>query len=149
MAQRYGGAPTDEALAAYIKLMRAANSVTGRLNARLREDGLTSSQLGALEALLHLGPLHQNVIAGKLLMSGGNITMVIDHLERRGLVKRQRDVKDRRFITVHLTAEGRTLIKRVFAAHARRIGNEFSVLSQKEIDELSRICRKLGRQEGR
>jgi len=137
------------ALAAYVKLMRAANSVTSRLGAGLRKDRLTGSQLGVLEALLHLGPLHQNVIAQKLLMSGGNITMVIDHLERRGLVTRRRDDDDRRFITVGLSTRGRALAKRVFAKHAQRIVDEFSVISPHELDVLSQICRKLGKQEQR
>lgn len=139
------GDQRQAALAAYVKLMRAANSVTSRLGAGLREDQLTGSQLGVLEALLHLGPLHQNVIAKKLLMSGGNITMVIDHLERRGLVRRQRDADDRRFITVALTPRGRTIAKRAFSKHAKRIVNEFSVISPSEIDALSRICKKLGK----
>jgi MarR family 2-MHQ and catechol resistance regulon transcriptional repressor len=127
--------------------MRAANSVTSRLSSGLRGDQLTGSQLGVLEVLLHLGPLHQNMIARKLLMSCGNITMVIDHLERRGLVKRKRDDEDRRFITVALTPEGQALIRRVFAKHARRIVDEFSSLSKGEIESLSNICRKLGKQE--
>ena len=127
--------------------MRAANSVTSRLSAKLRGDQLTGSQLGVLEVLLHLGPLHQNAIARKLLMSEGNITMVIDHLERRGLVRRSRDEADRRFITVDLSDEGRTLIRRVFTRHARRIAEEFSILSRGEINALASICRKLGRQE--
>ncbi|HES58564.1 MAG TPA: MarR family transcriptional regulator [Firmicutes bacterium] len=127
--------------------MRAAHSVTGRLAAGLRKDQLTGSQLGVLEVLLHRGPLHQNVIARKLLMSGGNVTMVIDHLERRGLVERLRDETDRRFITVELTGEGRDLIRRVFAKHAKRIAREFSILNSSELTALSRICRKLGKQE--
>lgn len=137
----------EAALKAYVKLMRAASSVTARLASGLRSDQLTGSQLGVLEVLLHLGPLHQNVIARKLLMSGGNATMVIDHLERRGLVKRRRDESDRRFITVDLTSEGRALTRRVFAKHARRIAREFSILSSGEVSALSRICRKLGKQE--
>lgn len=145
----HNGNQSQAALAAYVKLMRAANSVTSRLGAGLREDQLTGSQLGVLEALLHLGPLHQNVIAKKLLMSGGNITMVIDHLERRGLVQRQRDADDRRFITVGLTPRGRTIAKRVFSKHAKRIVKEFSVISAREIDALSRICKKLGKHEKR
>lgn len=45
------------ALDAYIKLMRAADSVTARLEPVMGSAGLTVGQFGTLEALLHLGPL--------------------------------------------------------------------------------------------
>ena len=51
---------------------------------------LTISQFGVLEALYHKGPLCQRDIAAKILKSTGNITMVIDNLEKRELVRRER-----------------------------------------------------------
>src|SRR4029450_10504117 len=58
MPTHYRGAPADvAALDTYIKLMRAAESVTARLEPGMAAVGLTVGQFGALEALLHLGPL--------------------------------------------------------------------------------------------
>ena len=50
---------------------------------------LTGSQFAAVEALYHLGPMSQGEISGKVLKSGSNMTTVIDHLERDGLVRRE------------------------------------------------------------
>src|SRR5437764_2070170 len=97
--------------------MRAAQSVGSRLNAVLDKAGLTESQFGVLEALYHLGPLHPCDLGAKLLCSSGNMTLVLDNLERSGLVRRQRGRADRRFITVHLTDAGRRLIAEVFPRH--------------------------------
>lgn len=44
------------ALSLYVKLVRASESVSARIHAHLSEAGLTVSQFGVLEALLHLGP---------------------------------------------------------------------------------------------
>src|SRR5438046_9860444 len=115
--QYNGGAAAVRALDGYIQLARATTSVGVRLSRPLAEAGLTPTQLGVVEALLHLGPLGQRVLGDKLLMSGGNITTVVDNLERRRLVRRERRGDDRRHVTVHLTSAGRRPISRVFPAH--------------------------------
>lgn len=72
------------------------------------------------------------------------MTMVVDNLERRGLVERVRGEKDRRFTTVHLTPAGRRLITRTFPPHARAITEVFSVLTKEEQIHLAHLCRRLG-----
>lgn len=132
------------ALSAYTKLMRAAESVTGRTSRVMSGSDLTISQFGVLEALFHKGPLCQRDIATKILKSTGNITMVIDNLERRGLVRRERAIDDRRFITIHLTDEGRSLISEVFPRVLATIVEEMTFLQKAEQEELGRLCRMLG-----
>ncbi len=145
MGTHYDGRPAEiRALDAYIKLTRAVSSVEARLSPGLARAGLTPTQLGVLEALLHLGPLGQRVLGDKLLMSGGNVTTVIDNLERRGLVRRERRGDDRRHVTVHLTAEGRRLISKVFPVHVGAIVEAFSALTAAEQDTLGRLAKKLG-----
>lgn len=132
------------ALNTYTKLMRAADSITARTHRHLSSKGLTISQFGVLEALYHLGPLTQKEIGQKILRSSGNITMVIDNLEKRALVARKRDKADRRVFIIHLTAEGNKLISKVFPPHATKISDEMSVLSAAEQETLGDLCKKLG-----
>src|SRR5260370_12266239 len=127
--------------------MRAAQSTGARLNAGLVEAGVTESQFGVLESLYHLGPLHPCDLGAKLLCSSGNMTLVLDNLERRGLVRRQRGRTDRRFVTVHLTDAGRRLIAEVFPRHRAGIVRALGVLGDDEQDALWPLGRKLGRQE--
>ncbi len=150
MNQNFKGA-TDEriALDAYVKLMRAGESLVDRLSPEMQAAGLTWSQFGVLEALLHLGPLCQKDLGEKLLKSTGNITMVVDNLEREGLVRRERRQEDRRYITVSLTDAGRALIEELFPKHARRVAELFSILSKEEQSELASLCRAIGKQEPR
>jgi MarR family 2-MHQ and catechol resistance regulon transcriptional repressor len=121
--------------------------VGSRLNGLLTGAGVTESQFGALEALYHLGSLHQRDLGEKLLRSSGNITMVVDNLEKRGLVRRERGTEDRRFVTVHLTEPGRRLIAGLFPRHLANIVQEMSALTNAEQEELGRLCRKLGKKE--
>ena len=140
-----GSKNTVRALNAFINLARAFDSVVGRINPQLEEQGLTMGQFGVLEALLHLGPVCQHVLAQKLLRSGGNITLVIDNLEKHGWVRRERQKDDRRKVVIHLTQPGRRLIERVFPEHAAAIERELSSLDPREQEDLRRLCRKLGR----
>jgi MarR family 2-MHQ and catechol resistance regulon transcriptional repressor len=149
MKTRYRGTRKEvRALGAYVKLMRAAESVTSRVHRHLVDAGLTISQFAALEALYHLGPLTQKDIARKILKSGGNITMVIDNLEKRKLVKRRRGEEDRRVVTVHLTAPGAGIIRRIFPLHAEGIRREMGFLTREEQEQLSMLCKKLGLRKG-
>ena len=144
MAQFQGSQKEMRALNAYVKLMRAAESMTARAHEHLSSAGLTISQFGVLEALLHLGPLSQKDIGQKILRSSGNITMVIDNLEKRSLVRRERDQRDRRSFIVHLTDEGNKLIRKMFPPHAAVITSEMNALTAAEQKTLGNLCKKLG-----
>ena len=137
-------ASTKRALNTYTKLMRAAESVTGRTSGQMTRAGLTISQFGVLEALYHKGPLCQRDIAAKILKTSGNMTLVIDNLEKSGLVQRKRDTGDRRFYTVHLTEAGTRLIAKTFAAVEAAIVADMSALSADEQEMLGTLCKKLG-----
>ncbi len=128
----------------YIKLSRAAEAVADRINCHLRDYRLTSSQFGVLEALYHLGPLHQHELAAKILKSSGNLTLVIDNLVKRGLVERERDDTDRRYITVCLTEAGHQLVNDIFPHHVRYVLDTIGVLTPEEQHQLAALCRKLG-----
>jgi MarR family 2-MHQ and catechol resistance regulon transcriptional repressor len=145
MATRHQGSAAEKrALDAYIKLRRAVNALGLRENEVMRAAGLTESQFGALEALLHLGPLCQHELAGKVLKSAGNMTTVVDNLERRGLVERRRDGEDRRVVTVQLTDSGRDLVREVFPRVVEVLVDAFSALSATEQQQLAVLCRRLG-----
>ncbi len=138
-----------ESLNTFIKMTRATESINHRLSTYLAEscERLTVSQFGILEALLHLGPSNQKELGRKILKTGGNITLVIDNLEKRNYVKRETDPNDRRASIVSLTAEGEDFISGYFPSHVEKIVNEFSALTSEELKELGRLCKKVGMKE--
>lgn len=140
-----GSASEIRALDAYIKLMRAADSVTARVTRTLAKHDLTISQFGVLEALLHLGELHQNELGQKLLKSSGNITMVVDNLEKRGLITRERSSEDRRFVWVKLTKTGDAFIRKVFPEIVPVITDSMVVLSPFELEKMAEYLRQVGK----
>ena len=122
-----------------------ASQVIGRIGQNLRaEDGLTLSQFRVLEARWHLGPLCQRDLGLEILKTSGNMTMVVDNLEKRELVDRRQNAEDRRVTEVDLTAKGRALIKERFPRHAAQITEELGRLTAAEQKQLGALCHKLG-----
>ncbi len=145
MPTHYDGTDAEErALNAFIRFSRAFDTVDQAISETFQAHNLTSGQFGVLEALYHLGPMHQGTLSEKLLQSKGNISTIISNLEARELVERRRDEDDRRYVTVHLTDAGRSLIGEVFPGHVQRIVDAMSALDEDELETLGRLCRKLG-----
>ena len=91
---------------------------------KVAEYDMTTAQFGVLEALYHLGPLTLGDLAEKLLVTGGNVTYVMDRLQKDGLVTRRRCSNDRRVVWASLTDEGRDLIEEVFPGHVDHVSRD-------------------------
>jgi len=139
-----GSRAETRALDTFIKLTRCTNSLLARLAERSSIGELTYSQFAVLEALYHLGPMTAGDVSQKILKSGSNLTLVVDNLERDGLVRRERDSKDRRVVHVHLTEAGKGKVKAVLPGHVATLVDEFKVLSAREQELLGELCKKLG-----
>ena len=131
-------------LRTFTQFMRAHDSLRARLEPEITRHGITTTQFGVLEALLHLGPLNHGQIAEKILSSKGNITTVVDNLVRDGLVERRPVKGDRRQMSVRLTPAGSRLVGRIFPQQADAIARELSVLNDDELDVLGDLCKRLG-----
>ncbi len=145
MPTHYPGTEEEiRALNTYIKLSRAAESVSNRVNAHLREHHLTISQFGVLEALYHLGPLPSGELGTKILKSSGNMTLVLDNLEKRTLIIRQRRADDRRSVEIHLTEQGSALVAEIIPSHVAGIVQAFGALTPAEQEQMAELCKTLG-----
>ncbi|MBI2428893.1 MAG: MarR family transcriptional regulator [Ignavibacteriales bacterium] len=107
--------------------------------------GLTAPQFSMFELLGHLGPTLVKDIGAKKLMSGGNMTVVIDNLEKQGLVERAACPTDRRATYIKLTGKGQKLFDEAFVQHAKWVEELiWSALNEVEIIQLSALLKKLG-----
>lgn len=145
MGTHYAGTVEEtEALNAYIKLLRALDTVRRRIDRGNCLGSLKGSPFGVMEMLYHLGPLTQKAIGQKLLVSKSNVVAIIDKLEKRDFVVRQRSTEDRRQIFVHLTEAGQIEIKKLLPLHVASITHAMSSLTLSEQRQLADLCRKLG-----
>ena len=138
---------TASLVKAYVHLVRTAEALHAAVSRGLMVEGLTASQFSTIKALRFHGPLAQRDIAKHILKSGGNITMVVDNLERTGLVVRERDHEDRRIIYVRLTPDGEQLFDRIYPAHLKRIEDAMKTLGVDGCDHLVELLEQLDHQE--
>ena len=138
------GKKADLALSLWVKLARASSTFSRLTNLDIQRYGLTQPQFSVIEALGHLGPMKMGSFCSKMLTSGGNITVVIDNLEKEGLVERIPFPKDRRATTVRLTSKGEKLFNDIFSKHAQFVTKVASVLDEEEQIQLSALLKKLG-----
>lgn len=138
------GYHSDLNLKTLVVLIRGTQSVRRKEMQTIKVGGLTSSQFGVLEALYHKGDLSIGEIIEKMLSTGGNMTVIIDNLEKDGLINRYQSVDDRRSSIISLTHKGKTLFESIFPTHVENINDIFNVLEENEKKELIRIMKKLG-----
>jgi len=147
MGSSYRGSKKDiDALNSYIKLIRSAEAISSKINLELSNYGLTESQFGVLDALFHLGPMKHRELGKKILKSDGNITMVINNLEKRELVQRRRSEKDKREFIIHLTTKGKNKIQETLPIIVKKIKKNFEILNKDEKRELQYLCKVVGLQ---
>jgi MarR family transcriptional regulator, 2-MHQ and catechol-resistance regulon repressor len=143
ITKRYGK-KAGIALDMWVKLARAFGMFSKHALCDIRRYELTQPQFAIVEILGHLGPLTLGELAKKQLSSCGNITVVVDNLEKEDLVLRKPSKEDRRSLYVHLTPKGEQMFDEMFHQHAQHITKLASVLTEKEQQQLAGLLRKLG-----
>lgn len=89
------------------------------------------------------GPQSMRGLAAAIDASGASTTGIVDRMERRGLVRRQRDAHDRRVVRVELTDQGRGLLSGFAAERRDALAELLDDLSERELDGLLRGARAL------
>jgi len=138
------GKKTDLALTTWVKLARAFSSFNKRSIENIRKFGLTQPQFAVIEIIGHLGPLKVGEICNKMLVSGGNMTLVLDNIAKLGYIERVHSLEDRRAILIQLTQKGKDLFDNVFNSHAEHVTKLMSVLTVEEQKTLGELLKKLG-----
>ncbi|MEK7783452.1 MAG: MarR family transcriptional regulator [Candidatus Binatota bacterium] len=116
-------------------------------NKRLQDDleklDLTPPQFYVLATIGYAGGLPFGEIGEKMMVTVSNLTGIVDRLEEKGLVVRERDGHDRRIVRVRLTEKGAKLHKNTIPFFEKSIAQFFAPLDKSQQKELSSLLRKL------
>lgn len=105
--------------------------------------GTTYARMRLLRDLQTHGPQIMTELAGCLAVTPRNVTVLVDGLEREGLVRRRPHPDDRRATIVELTDEGGALLDAAFEQHAARAGALFEALRREDQTALLALIRRL------
>jgi len=128
----------------WVRLAMTFNVLYHEIKTELSKEKLTVPQLDIISCLDRSKGLPLSELAERLLVTGGNITGIIDRLERDGYVYRERDKKDRRIVRALLTEKGFDLYKSFLPRYKDVMRKINSVLTTEERQQLQRLLKKLG-----
>jgi len=136
------GSPEE---AAFLDLLRTTDVLSRRLSQVLKAEDLSSNQYNVLR-ILRGAPdgLSCGEIANRMITRDPDITRLLDRLEKRGLISRSREARDRRTVLTQITPTGLKLLARldepVQEAHRKQLGH-LGRQRLREMTELLLICR--------
>lgn len=135
----------EDALHLHIALSRASQWINAHTDRDIRRHGLTRTEFGVLDLLYHKGPQPIQQIGERVLMSSGNITYVVDKLEKKQFVRRRACEEDRRQTFAEITDQGSKFIEEVFPEHAEVIAQATAGLNEEEKQLAAQLLKKLGK----
>jgi DNA-binding MarR family transcriptional regulator len=109
----------------------------------LRSHNLSIRQFNILYHLDQEKGLSINELSHHLFCDKSNTTRLVERMKQDGLVTRERDTNDRRYVSVRLTDEGAQLSEEALAAHQRSINERFETLSETDQVELNQLLVRL------
>jgi len=135
---------SKESLRTWLRLLSCETVIEQQLRTLLRQNfSVTLPQFDVLSELERAGdPLTMSQLSKELMVSNGNVTGVIDRLEKTGFVKRVRAEHDRRIQFIELTAKGRKEFNRMASRHERWVAELLSELSMTDMNQLQDLLLK-------
>lgn len=132
---------TTAAEEALVNLVRTSRIVDDAGDVLLKQYGLSHAQYNVLRILRGQAPgcLGRNEIRDRLVARMPDVTRLLDRMEDAGLVRRERDPRDRRCVPTYITAKGRALVDELdgpVTAHAKRM---FGHLTDEQLDTLNKL----------
>jgi DNA-binding MarR family transcriptional regulator len=133
------------ALRIWLRLLTCTQLIERRVRSRLRERFATTLPRFDLMAQLERYPegLKMSALSRHLMVTGGNITAIVDQLAREGLVERLAEPGDRRAFCIRLTRAGRRAFAEMARGHEQWIVELLAGLTRKEHEELLKLLAKL------
>ena len=133
------------ALRIWLRLLTCTQLIERRVRSGLREEFATTLPRFDLMAQLerHREGLKMNELSRLLMVTGGNITAIVDQLEKENQVERLDDSADRRAFRIRLTRSGEKSFTEMARAHEQWVVELLAGLTRKEHDELLKLLAKL------
>ncbi len=131
--------PQADPMRTWFRFVRLNRSLESAMASRLRAFGLSIPQFDVLSTLSEREGLTQQELAGRLYVTKGNVSGLVDRLVEAGLVERRPIPEDRRSHALHLTESGAALAAHGIAAQRTYVTQTLGTLDPGDVDALERI----------
>lgn len=131
-----------QAVRVHLRIATCSNLLMREARTRIAERwGLTLPQFDVLAELARADRRGFTFVelSRLLVVTSGNLTGIVDRLERQHLVRRRPDPHDRRVVRLRLTRKGRAMTRQMLPAHARDMRQVMSFMPRKAMARLERL----------
>jgi DNA-binding MarR family transcriptional regulator len=130
----------------FVALLKAADSLASQGDQLMKTNGLTSAQYNVLRILRGAGPdgLPCNAIGERMISRDPDMTRLLDRMEKRELITRERQQQDRRVVKARITSEGLKLLKKMDAPIHELHKSQFARMSSARLKTLLDLLTELG-----
>ncbi len=135
--------PQDDELAVGMLIGRARTTLLTNLDAELEQFGLTGAQYGVLKNLADGAAVTAADLSRILHYDTGSMTRMLDRLEEKAFLRRERGKEDRRVVYLRMTPAGRALLPKLRAAAARVLSRQLAGFNSDEVDALKRYLSRM------
>ena len=137
------GKLNNENLKVLIRLSRITQALHKKSSKIFKDGGLTTAQFAVLEALYHKGSLTINQIIESILSSSGNMTVVVNNLEKEAFIVRHCNPNDKRSCLIAITDKGINKIEEIFPKHLKDLEASLATLTSTEKEMLVTLINKI------
>ena len=133
----------------FVAILKVADSLSQDAEQLIKSAGLTGAQYNVLRILRGAEPggLPCSGIAERMISHDPDMTRLLDRMEKRNLITRQRQKDDRRVVKAHITEEGLALLKTLDVPVREAHKRQFQHLSQSRLKALAQLLAELGNPE--
>ncbi len=135
--------PASSARAAVVSVVRAYGIVQRLMATYFAQFDLTPPQFQLLTIVNRLRKPTQRQLARELYVSFPNVTVMLDRIEKAGLILRFPNVEDKREKLVELSERGRSLLKKIWKVHQEQLDLVMVGLTETEQKQLTRLLHKM------
>ena|SRR5208337_2940439 len=135
--------PASPARDAVVAVVRAYGTVQRLMATYFAQVGLTSPQFQLLTIVNRLRKPTQRQLARELYVSFPNVTVMLDRLEKAGVILRHANAEDKREKLVDLTDRGRSLLRKIWKVHQDQLNRVMAGLTDNERKGLTRLLNKM------
>jgi DNA-binding MarR family transcriptional regulator len=139
-----GAIPLEDQL--FVALLRASDSLASQADQLIKANGLTSAQYNVLRILRGAGPegLPCNTIAERMISRDPDMTRLLDRMEKRDVISRERQKEDRRVVKARITDEGLKLLKKMDAPIRELHKSQFAHMTSARLKTLMDLLTEAG-----
>jgi DNA-binding MarR family transcriptional regulator len=131
-----GAIPLEDQL--FVALLKASDSLASQADQLIKANGLTSAQYNVLRILRGAGPegLPCNTVAERMISRDPDMTRLLDRMEKRDVITRERQKEDRRVVKARITDEGLKLLKKMDAPIRQLHKSQFAHMTSARLKTL-------------